>query len=182
LPYEKVPSLVDENGYFHQYPEALIADNPKPDEIEAELRAQIEMAKKSGILISYLDDHYGAVSSCPNGMRILQKIANDYNLPISSHVGESDAPGIYTVAEDQKLDSAITMLEELEPGLWLWVCHPGIDSPEQNALIHSFPAHIMRGQGVGAHRSAVLEVLTNLAIKSTILGKGIVLTDYRNVK
>jgi predicted glycoside hydrolase/deacetylase ChbG (UPF0249 family) len=181
LPYDKIPSLVDEDGYLHQSPAALIANSPKSSEIEAELRAQIELAKKKGIQISYLYDHYGAVSSCPNGVNILEKIAKEYNLPIASKVGESPARGIYTVPENAKLASAIQMLDELEPGLWLWVCHPGIDSPEQNSLIHFFPEHIMRGGGFGAHRAAVLDVLTNPGVTSTILRKRIVLTDYRDV-
>jgi predicted glycoside hydrolase/deacetylase ChbG (UPF0249 family) len=181
LPYDKVPSLVADDGYLHQSPAELNADSPKTSEMEAELRAQIELAKEKGIQISYLDDHYGAVSSCPNGENILLKLAKEYNVPVSSDVGESPVRGIYTVPEEGKLTHAIQMLEELNPGLWLWVCHPGISSPEQNALMHSFPEHIMRWGGVGAHRAAVLEVITSIGLNSTILRKGIVLTDYRDL-
>jgi len=198
LPYDQVSSLVDEDGYFYQSPAELLSANPKPKEVEAELRAQINLALKRGIRLSYLDNHYldiNTISGCDN---LKQKLAADYGLVVSGSIGEmivagkyypqgeqkkiSDVVGIYMVPEEQKLESAVGMLEELVPGLWIWLCHPGIDSPEQNALIHTFPSHIIPGQGVGAHRAKILEVLTNISVKSTILRRSIVLTDYSKRK
>ena len=181
LPYNEVPSLVDEDGYFHRYPDELNAHNPDPKEIEAELRAQIALARKKGVEISYLDNHYGAVTKCPGGNEILEKLSREFDLPISGRVeGENVCRGIYSVPKEEKLESTVEMLSELTPGLWMWYCHPGIDSPEQNALIHTSP-NDMFIDGVGPHRTAVLEALTSLEVRTMILNKGIILTDYKEV-
>ncbi len=180
--YNEVSSLVDEDGYFYQSPADLLAANPKANEIEAELSAQIELALKRGIRISYLDNHYLDIDTIPGCNNLNQKLAAKYGVSVSGDVGEKRLKGIYFVPEEQKLEWAIERLEELAPGLWLWNCHPGIDSPEQNALIHSYPEHIFPGQGVGMHRAMVLDVLKDIAVKSIILKKGIVLTDYNKIK
>ncbi len=74
------------------------------------------------------------------------------------------------------------MLDELKkPGLYLWVCHIGIDSPEQNAFIHTAPGDIFPGGGVGKHRAAETDVLTSIEVKSIILKKGIKLVSYRQL-
>jgi len=182
LPYSKVPSLVDEDGYFYQSPVDLLGANPKADEIEAELTAQIEFAQKKGIRVSYLDNHYLDIDTIPGCDNLNQKLAARYGLLVSGGVGEQKLKGVYFVPEEQKLAWAVDRLEELTPGLWLWNCHPGIDSPEQRALIHAFPEDIFPGQGVGAHRAMVLKVLTNIAVKSIILKKNIFLTDYNQIR
>lgn len=57
-------------------------------------------------------------------------------------------------------------------------CHPGIGSPEQNALYHSAPEDIFVDEGVGPHRAVLLNTLTSIEIKSIILKKGIILNNY----
>ena len=118
--------------------------------------------------------------SYPGLGEIINRIGRDYNVPVSTLLGEKRI-GIYTVPVEQKLDSAVKMLEELEPGLWLWVCHPGIDSPEQNALIHTALGDIFIEGGVGPHRAEILRTLTSIEVKSEILRKGIKLINYRDL-
>jgi len=181
LPWDKVSSIVDEDGFLYTYPDELFSHNPKLDEIDAELRAQIELAKKKGVNVQYIDKHYMSLSGYPGLGDVIKNIGHDYDLPISSLMGEKRVRGIYTVPVEQKRDVAVKMLEELEPGLWLWVCHPGIDSPEQYALIHTEPGSIFIEGGVGAHRAEVLKTLKSLELKSIILKKGIKLTNYREL-
>jgi len=181
LPWSEVSSLVDENGFLFRYPEELFANKPELDEIEAEFRAQIELALKYGVNIQYLDTHYLGYSSYPGIENIFEKLSREYDLPLSGKLGETRFPGVYTVQEDRKLEEAVKQLEELKPGLWLWVCHVGIDSPEQNVLIHTKPSHIFSGGGVGKHRAAELAVLTSIQVKSMILKRGIKLVNYREL-
>lgn len=180
LPWNQVSSLVDDDGFFYAYPEQLFERRPKLEEIEAELRAQIELARKSGVKVQYLDTHYLSPGgeAYPGLGEIIRRLGREYNLPVSGLMGEKGL-SIYTVPVEQKLDRAVEMLQELEPGLFLWVCHPGIDSSEQNALVHTAPAHIFLDAGVGVHRAAVLQALTSLRLKSVIWSKGIQLTTYR---
>lgn len=181
LPWDKVSSIVDEDGFLYTYPDELFSHNPKLDEIDAELRAQIDLAKKKGVNVQYIDTHYMSLSGYPGLGDIIKNIGRDYNLPISSLMGEKRFRGIYTVPIEQKRNRAVKMIEELEPGLWLWVCHPGIDSPEQNALIHTETGAIFINGGVGAHRAEVLKTIKSLELKSIILKKGIKLTNYREL-
>src|SRR5881396_523352 len=59
---DKVPSLIDENGYFHHDWAASTKINPQ--EVEVELRAQIDRAYAMGIRPTHLDSHqYRLISS-----------------------------------------------------------------------------------------------------------------------
>jgi len=181
LPWDKVTSIVDEDGFLYRHPDELIAHNPKHEEVEAEFRAQIELAQKKSINVQYLDMHYLGPSQYPPLLGILNRLAREYNLPISGTMGEVRLPGVYKAPEDQKKEIALKQLDELKPGLWLWVFHLGIDSPEQNALVHTHPDHVFPGGGVGKHRAAELAVLTSSEVKSIIKEKGIKLTNYREL-
>ena len=179
LPWNQVSSLVDEDGFLYTYPQQLFAQKPRLEEIEAELRAQIELAKRKGVNVRYLDTHYLSPSgeAYPGLGDIIEKLGDEYDLPVSGLLGEKRM-SIYNVPVREKLSAAVKMLRELQPGLYLWVCHPGIDSSEQNALIHSATDQIFLDAGVGPHRAAVLETLTSIQLKSVILSRGIKLTNY----
>ena len=120
------------------------------------------------------------MDDCPGLRGVIQKIKDDYNLPISSQMGEKRLRGVYRVAVEKKKAEAKKMLKELQPGLWLWVCHIGIESPEQDALIHSAAEDIFE-DGVGRHRAAELAVVTSSAIKRIIWREGIKLIIYREL-
>ncbi|MFC1552061.1 ChbG/HpnK family deacetylase [Candidatus Latescibacterota bacterium] len=175
LPYDQVPSLVDEDGFLFQDPESLEANNPDLGEMEAELRAQLALALKKGVNVGYLDFHYGGVDH-----DIVAKIAAEHDLPVSGTFDEQRI-SIYSVPSEEKKAQAIKMFEELEPGLYLWVSHPGIDSPEQRALIHSDPAAVFTEGGVGVHRAAVLDAQCSLELKSIVMQRGIKLISYTDL-
>ena len=181
LPWDQVRSMVDADGYLHTSPRELFGRQPKLEEIDAELRAQINLAKKRGVNVQYIDLHYVSPSQYPGLAAVVKKLGTDYNLPISSQMGETRTGSVYTTPIEQKLKRAVQMLEGLQPGLGLWVCHIGIDSPEQRALIHSEPGDIFVEGGAGRHRAEELNVVTSLEVKSAILKKGIVLTNYREL-
>jgi hypothetical protein len=182
LPWDRVRSLVNEDGYLYTDPIELFDHKPKLDEIEAEFRAQVELVKKHGVRIQYLDTHYLGYTQYPGIEDVFKRLARDYNLPLSGVMGEQRMPGVYMAPVDQKTVIAAKQLEELKPGLWLWVCHIGIDSPEQDALFHTLPADIFPGPGVGKHRAAELAALLSNDVKAAILRKGIILTNYGELK
>jgi predicted glycoside hydrolase/deacetylase ChbG (UPF0249 family) len=181
LPYDKVPSLVDADGFLYTDPTDLFAHKPKIEEIDAELKAQVNLAKKKGVNVQYLDTHYMSARQYPGLEQVIRKIAADNELPISMGMGEQRVSGVYTTPIDQKIKTAVQMLEALKPGLYLWVCHIGIDSPEQRALIHTDPRAIFGEGGVGGHRAGELNTLLSLEVKQMILKKGIILTSYRDL-
>jgi len=181
LPWDRVSSLVDEDGFLYRYPDELFAHTPKLEEIDAEFRAQIDLALKKGLHVQYLDTHYLGYDSYPGIENIFEKLGRDYNLPISGKMNESRPGSIYFAPVEEKTAGAVKMLEDLKPGLWLWVCHIGIDSPEQNALIHTSPEDIFVQDGVGKHRAAELSALMSYDVKAAIMRKGIKLVNYREL-
>jgi hypothetical protein len=110
---------------------------------------------------------------------VIERISKDFKIPVSGWMGEKRLPGIYKVPVEEKEGKALEMLKGLNPGLWLWVAHIGIDSPEQRTLVHSAPEDRFEFPGVGAHRAAELEVLLSPEVKRVIKEKGIKLVDYK---
>jgi len=102
LPWDKVSSLVDEDGFLYKHPKNLFKRNPKIEEIDAELRAQINLARKKGVNVQYLDTHYMGLADYPGLSEVIKKIGRDYNLPLSSRMGEKRVRGIYRVPLKEK--------------------------------------------------------------------------------
>ena len=92
-----VPSLVDSLGNFFPSRSAFFANNPKLEEVETELRAQINKAIKAGLKFSYLDYHMGTAVDNPEMRKIVEKLASEYNLAISRYFGEIDLESMYSV-------------------------------------------------------------------------------------
>src|SRR5262249_32432503 len=80
-PKDQVPSMVDQDGYlWDDVP--LVAANVKVDEVEIELRAQVDYAKHLGGPLSHLDPHMGALVSRPDLFDVFYRVGLDYDLPI----------------------------------------------------------------------------------------------------
>jgi chitin disaccharide deacetylase len=52
--------LKDEAGYFHQWHQAVY-DNASPEQVDAEINAQIEKALRAGIDVTHVDSHMGTI-------------------------------------------------------------------------------------------------------------------------
>ena len=78
---DKVPSLVDENGYLHHDWEENQHVNPK--EVEVELQAQIERALAMGIRPTHLDSHqYRLIMNGKELFDVMLRVAHKYKLPV----------------------------------------------------------------------------------------------------
>lgn len=129
-----VPTLVDSFGYFPARLTWFYNDIFALSEIENELRAQIERALASGLHIDYLDNHMGACTMTTVQRMLLEKLASDYGLGISGYFGEVNQSGVDSYKENN-LNEWWKDLEKLRTNeLSLMVNHPGMDSPEMNAL------------------------------------------------
>ena len=153
----RVSTLVDSNGLFFPSRASFFANNPKLDEIEIELRAQIERAINSGLKISYLDYHMGTAVDKPELRKVVENLANEYNLGISRYFGEIDLENVYSVPIENKKDSLLYRIEHLKSDkINLLVCHIGKDNDELKAMIdlNSFGLSEM-----SAHRESELNAL-----------------------
>lgn len=173
----RVPTLVDSLGYFFPSRGALFANNPSLDDIETELRAQIEKAQKAGLKIDYLDYHMGAAMQTPETRAIVEKLAREFNVAISRYYGEKDVPGIYAAPVESKKDTLLLRMRQLQQGnIRLFVHHVGFNTPELAAMedLNSFGLKQM-----GAHREAELHALTSAEFLQTIRDTRYRMVNYR---
>lgn len=179
LPYSEVPSLVDRDGRFFPSRQAFFANNPRTDEVEKELRAQIELARRKGLPITYLDYHMGTAMSTPELQQVVERLAAEFKLGISQYFGETYAPTVYRAAPEQKLTAALEIIAQMtEPRVYLFVLHPGTDSPEMAAMTDLNPTGV---RPMAAHRQAEADLLCNPEFKAAVRQRGLQLIGYREL-
>jgi hypothetical protein len=185
-PLTHSPSLMDADGYFRptvrQRPDfprdtGFLDAKPRLDEVERELRAQIETARRHLPRISHLSDHMGAAESTPELHALVVRLAKEYHLRLEDELLRG-APGFSgsrkTPAETEA--GLVKVLEELTPGQWLIVEHPGLDTPEMRALGHQ------GNESVAVDRAGVTRAFTSDAVKAVITARGIQLINYAQVQ
>jgi len=184
-PVTQAPSLVDRQGHFLPTtsqrtgfpPNTGFLQSPfKLEEVEAELRAQIELAKEWIPNVSHLSSHMGTPTADPALRSLTQKLSREYQLPLelpeakpAGGFGGSDTtPG-------QKETAMISILENLQPGLWLFIDHPGLDTPEMRSIGH------IGYWNVAADRDGVTRAFTSPKVREVIEKRGIRLMSYGDV-
>lgn len=172
-----VPSLVDSLGHFFPSRSKLFANNPKLEEIETELRAQIEKAQKAGLKIDYLDYHMGAAMQTPQTRAIVEKLAAEYGLAISRYYDEVDVEGGYAAPVANKLDTLLKKVTNLQPGgTKLFVVHIGLDEPEMAAMEDLNPGG---PRDMSKHRQAELRALLAPNFQQLINSERFRIVNYR---
>ena len=183
LPYDRVSSIVDENGFLHQTIQGVYSKKIDYDQLEREFHAQVDLlANKWGVGLSYIDTHYiGGDDPDDKGYReVVKRVADSFRLPISGEMGESYVKGVFYDNPPEKEDIYIKRIEALTPGLWLVVHHLLMDSLESRALTYSSKTDFTAGN-VGDHRSAEANVLLGKRLKAVIAEKGIELVGYKDI-
>jgi chitin disaccharide deacetylase len=147
----KVPSLVDQNGYFHH--EWKEGEHIEAKEVEIELRAQIERALAMGVRPTHLDSHqYRLIMNGKELFDAMLKVAHEYKLPVfvtrdwfadhpylQASLGPSDIVLDHTVTIEPEIppekwaEFYLTALKNLKPGVTEFVIHPGYDDDELRA-------------------------------------------------
>jgi len=150
-PADKVPSLVDQNGYFHHDWEENEHINAK--EVEVELRAQIERALAMGVRPTHLDSHqYRLLMNGKELFDVMLRVAHEYKLPVfvtrdwfadHPYLQVSLDPGDIVLDHTVTIEPGIspekwaefylTALKNLKPGVTEFVIHPGYDDDELRA-------------------------------------------------
>lgn len=186
-PVSNCPSLTDADGYFYpfiypnkNYPgKALSENNPKLEDIEKEIRAQIELAIKKIPRITHISSHMGCYNMSPEVNAIAKKLAREYKIDIDPSqfaVKYVSYSGPKKTSEE-KIQSFLKMLDELKAGeTYLFVDHPGIDTPELRAIHH------IGYEDVASDRQGVTDAWTDKRVKDAIKRKGIQLISYADLK
>ncbi len=141
-----VPSLLDPSGYFWKDSASVIKQG-RPEEVERELRAQIERALKLGIHPTHLDSHMGTTLAPPFAP-IYVKLAREFNLPflavrtpaLEPLLKESDVipDTILGIPPGTKPEGWLQYYQQLvanlKPGLTELIVHLGYDDAELQAI------------------------------------------------
>jgi predicted glycoside hydrolase/deacetylase ChbG (UPF0249 family) len=175
-PLTQAPSLVDPDGYFHATTKSFTDGNPKLDEIEHELRAQIDMARRQlGNRITHVSTHMVAATATPELKALTQKLATEYKLRTDADLKAAPKIGDRTMSVDQREQALKNVLEKLPRGDWLLVEHPGYDTPETRMLGHQ------GYENVATDRSNVRRAFTSKDVLQIVKRRGIKLIGYKDL-
>ena len=186
-PLTKAPSLTDADGYFYPMiwqrkdmpPGTALRDAKwKIEEIEKEMRAQIELAKRKVPRVSHMTCHMGCSGWNPEVNKVYMKLAKEYNLNIMpSEYGVKYTPGFGGAKTTQeRIRNFVKMLKGLNHGTYLFVEHPGLNTAEMRAIGHIGYCN------VADDRDAVTNVFVSKEVKKTIKERGIQLISYADLK
>ncbi len=174
-----VPSLTDSLGYFLPSRALLMAKNPKLDEVERELRSQIQRALTAGLKPDYVDYHMGAAVGTPELRAIVEKLAAEFHLGISRYFGEEDAGTVYRVEPHLKTDSLVAIIGRLtNVKRNLLVFHISHDTPEMRALTDQ---NISGLPEMSKHREGELKALLSDEVRKAFASRGITPITYRDL-
>jgi chitin disaccharide deacetylase len=186
-PVSYCPSLTDEDGYFFpmiwpnkNYPGKALTENKWTiEDVEKELRAQIELALRKIPRVSHISGHMGSYGISPEVSALAKRLAKEYKIDIDTKdfgVKRASYVGPKETAEE-KIQSFIKMLEGLAPGeTYLFVDHPGLDSPELRAIYH------IGYEKVAEDRQGVTDTWTDERVKDVIKKRGIELISYADLR
>ena len=148
---DKVPSLVDSNGYLHhdwdQHPRI------DPRDVETELRAQIERALAMGVRPTHFDSHqYRLIENGKEIFQVFVRLGHEYNVPVfvardwlaehpylEASLGPRDVVLDHTVTispdvpAEKWADFYRDALRNLQPGVTEFVIHVGLADEELRA-------------------------------------------------
>lgn len=183
-------SFCDEDGYFA----AFVWPNPKAAparslrelkvdlaEAEAELRAQIELAKRHIPRVSYLWPHMAFTSHSPEMLALVRKLAKEYDIPLFGDVMEAQGikrlKSLYTSKDsaEQKTAALVKAIDGLTPGTWILVDHAADDTQEMRAIGHVGYEH------VAADRDGNRAMWMHPSVREAVTKRGVTLIPTTTV-
>lgn len=188
------PSLHDTTGYLHATTTAAVA-NMKPEEVAAELRAQIRRAQDAGISITHLDTHMGVLFQTPELFAVYLQLGRENNLPVlipreqlaqqAPHLLELLTPADLVIDRvwlvptgtppDQWLETYIRLIDNLPPGITELIVHLGYAQDELEAITIDHPDF------GAAWRKRDWEVVRHDAFREALRRNHVILTTWREL-
>ena len=190
-PRDQVPSLHDADGTLPR-DTRTVATRAKLDEVEKELRAQVDRAYALGIKPTHLDSHMGALFNTPELMATYVKVARSYKLPFLGFIA-TPRPGTQAVVTkadvvpdtviiaDEKVPTDhwkqfyLDAINGLKPGLTELIVHLGYDDAELRAVTVTHDAY------GAAWRQRDYDVLNSAEFKKALKDNNVVLVTWREL-
>jgi chitin disaccharide deacetylase len=149
---------------------------PVFEQVEAELRAQVQRARDLGLRIEYIDCHMG-VACLPELRAIMFELAMELCVPIPEHGWMGHEEVGFRIDEEPAvtIETFRNQLLKLRPGLHRIVTHPAADTPEARAM------DSVVGDIEARKRQAVLLALGADEIREVIAERNIELVSVRDL-
>jgi predicted glycoside hydrolase/deacetylase ChbG (UPF0249 family) len=190
---DKVPSLLDPSGNLWPEVEPAVR-NLKADEVEREIRAQIEHAASVGIHPTHLDSHMGVLFARPDLFAVYVKVAREYKLPFLAVHTPDAPPALLSMLSDKDvvLDALViadpsvgaanwktfysTAIKNLKPGVTEIIVHLGHDDAELQAVAVDHPDY------GSAWRQRDYDVVTSPEFKKAVEDNHVILIHWKDLK
>jgi len=188
-----VPSLVGPDGYFYASTDEF-AKHAKLNEVEAEIRAQIERAKSMGLEPSHLDSHMHALYRTPELFGVFLRVAREYKLPIRMARNDQPfqsmlplmAPGdpvpdaIFSPGEDVSPagwnEYYVNRIKNLQPGVTEIFVHLAHDDAESQAVMVDHP------NWGAAWREREFAAVSSPELRKALEDNHVILIGWRDIK
>jgi chitin disaccharide deacetylase len=190
-PVDKTTSLHDPDGTMPRQVRT-VATRAKIDEVERELRAQIDRAYAIGLKPTHVDSHMGALFSTPELFATYVKVARSYKLPFLAFIGAMNPaarsvlqPGdifpdtVFDAGDtpkDQWKQFYLDAIKNLKPGLTEILFHLGHDDAELQAVTVNHDAY------GSAWRQRDLDVVMSPEWKQALKDNKVVLVTWREIQ
>ena len=186
---DQVPSLLNPDGTMPSDVQPIVA-RAKPQEVEREMRAQVERALAIGIHPTHLDSHMGTLFASPDLVGVYVKVAHDYHLPYLAlrgmaglaqvaHAGDVLVDNVVIagpeIPRDKWKQFYLDAIAGLKPGLTEMIVHLGHDDAELQAVTVN---HEPYGS---AWRQRDYEVMTSAEFKKALRDNRVILVKWRDV-
>jgi predicted glycoside hydrolase/deacetylase ChbG (UPF0249 family) len=113
----EAPGLVDPRGCL--WPDvASVVKNATPDEVEAEIRAQIRRARALGFEPTHLDSHMGTLFSTPELLERYIEVGIEEGIPIMFPGGHRTALRAQYMAEQGSVPERFTQAGDIGKRIW----------------------------------------------------------------
>jgi len=197
-----VPGLADEQGcLWDNVP--LVLEHATADEIETEIRAQIERAERMGMPITHLDSHMGTLFADDAYFERFMKVAIEKRIPMLiagghlTHVRQGHPEAAEKIVETAEMiwDAGLPVIDDIHTDTYDWKdpatkkaelietlrkLKPGITE----IIVHcTNPSDAFEHiSDSGPNRLADLRVMTDPDVKRVLEEQGIILTTWRELK
>jgi hypothetical protein len=152
-----VPTLLAPDGFLPLSTDGVGKTNPR--EVERELRAQIDMARRAGVNITHLDSHMGALFGAEGPFNVYLGLGESYGLPVLLERAGLMAPAAPAwtnrarnvalvdqvlqmgpgVSKEQWVQTYKNVLAPLGPGVYELIVHLAYDDDEMRGATFDHP-------------------------------------------
>lgn len=156
---DKVPSLVNESGYF--FPKRqMVVSHAKTEEVYFELKNQIDFALSLGLKPTHLDSHMYTLGLRQDLIEVYRTLGKEYGIPVhlSKTIIQQNGvdPQNFEIDDNECIENTFMgsfevfkeigltayyddVLDNLKPGVSMILIHPALESAEMKAIAIDHP-------------------------------------------